>query len=160
MKEINPVCFLRNVLSSRPAAFADIKGSEKYPEICGKVYFYSVSCKTYLLWEIHGLPKKEPCGIFAFHIHEGKCCKSDKDMFDEAMSHYNPRKTKHPCHAGDLPPLFANDSCAFGSVLTERFKPCDVIGRTVIVHLGMDDFKTDPSGNSGERIACGEIKGL
>lgn len=43
------------------------------------------------------------------------------------------------------------------AVYTNRFYPEEVIGRTVIIHGGVDDFHTQPSGNSGEMIACGQI---
>ncbi len=44
------------------------------------------------------------------------------------------------------------------TVYTGRFFPEDVIGRTVIIHEKADDFHTQPSGDAGEMIACGEIK--
>ena len=43
-------------------------------------------------------------------------------------------------------------------VFTDRFQPQDVVGRTVIIHDQPDDFTSQPSGNSGEKIACGEIE--
>ena len=43
-------------------------------------------------------------------------------------------------------------------VYTDRFYPEDVIGKTVIIHSEPDDFRTQPSGDSGEKIACGRIE--
>ncbi len=84
-------------------------------------------------------------------------------MFSSVMSHYNPFECNHPYHAGDLPPLFANDVYAFSVFLTNRFNLSDVIEKTMIIHGNPDDFTTQPSGNAGEKIACGVItscKGL
>ena len=47
---------------------------------------------------------------------------------------------------------------AYLSVLTDRFNVSDIIGRTVIIHNMPDDFTSQPSGNAGEKIACGVIK--
>lgn len=81
------------------------------------------------------------------------------DPFADAMSHYDPRGCAHPYHAGDLPPLFGNNSFALSVFLTDRFSVHEVIGRTVIIHDHPDDFTTQPSGNSGTKIACGVICG-
>ena len=105
--------------------------------------------------EISGLPQNSKTGFFALHIHEGKKCGGQ--AFAETGGHYNPRGAAHPCHAGDLPPLLGCNGRAFMAVLTERFTPWDVIGKTVIVHEGVDDFTSQPAGNAGKRIACGVI---
>ena len=63
----------------------------------------------------------------------------------------------HPEHAGDFPPLLSCGGAAWMAVYTNRFYPEEVIGRTVIIHGGVDDFHTQPLGNSGEMIACGQI---
>ncbi len=73
-------------------------------------------------------------------------------------THYNPGGCEHPRHAGDLPPLFGNDGAAVSLFLTSRFSVEDVIGKTVIIHDSPDDFTTGPSGNAGEKIACGVIR--
>ena len=44
------------------------------------------------------------------------------------------------------------------AVVTDRFTISDIIGRTVVIHKSPDDFTTQPSGNAGAKIACGEIK--
>ena len=71
---------------------------------------------------------------------------------------YNPEKEEHPRHAGDLPPVLSNDGTAWMEIYTGRFYPMDVVGRTIVLHEMPDDFKTQPSGDSGMKIACGEIK--
>lgn len=77
--------------------------------------------------------------------------------FPHSGSHYNPNDCPHPYHAGDLPPLFGANGFAFSVFLTDRFTVHEIIGKTVIVHASPDDFQTQPSGNAGEKIACGEI---
>lgn len=151
-----------SVLRCRPCASASIDGSDEYPNVKGLVRFYQTKCGVLVCAEVFGLPACEnQCEkrIFAFHIHSGSCCKGDmEDPFANAMTHYNPDDCEHPCHAGDLPPLFGNNGYAFSIFLTDRFSVKEIIGRTVIIHSNPDDFITQPSGNSGEKIACGEIK--
>ncbi|MBO5065716.1 MAG: superoxide dismutase family protein [Clostridia bacterium] len=100
--------------------------------------------------------------VFAFHIHEGKACGSlcGDEPFKDAGAHFNPCDCPHPYHKGDLPPLFGANGKAFSMFLTDRFKVADTIGKTVVIHKNSDDFTTQPSGNSGERIACGVIMPL
>lgn len=148
-------------LNGMPEAYAQVKGSDKYPDIQGRVYFFEVYGGTIVMAEIYGLPDEEmPEGrFFAFHIHEGAECKGNaQDPFADAGMHYNPENTEHPEHAGDLPPLLSTHGAAWSAVYTGRFYPDDIVGRTVIVHSKPDDFKTQPSGDSGEKIACGEIR--
>ena len=73
--------------------------------------------------------------------------------------HYNPLGCPHPYHAGDMPPIFGAAGYAFSAFVTDRFTVRDVVGRSVILHGSPDDFTTQPSGNAGEKIACGEIMG-
>ena len=142
-------------------AVAQIKGSSKYPDISGTVQFYECSSGIIVTARIFNLPYSDiPCSnrIFGFHIHEGESCSGNmEDPFADAMTHYNPGNCMHPYHAGDLPPLFGNKGHAYMSVLTNRFTIDEILGKTVIIHAQPDDFKTQPSGNSGEKIACGII---
>lgn len=145
----------RRKMQPRQAA-AYIRGSERYPGIRGTVTFRTVSRGVLVTAEVYGLPDKN--GIFAFHIHSGSSCTGNStDPFADADGHYNPIGRPHPYHAGDLPPLFGNNGYAYMSVLTDRFTIEDIIGRVVIIHADPDDFKTQPSGNAGEKIACGKI---
>ncbi len=144
-----------------PSACARVAGSPRYPGIHGDVCFYQADPGVLVVASIVGLPQGGgPCAsdIFGFHIHEGApCAGTADDPFADVGSHYNPRGCPHPAHAGDLPPLFGNGGTAFMSVLTSRFTIREILGRSVIIHAAPDDFTTQPSGNSGEMIACGQI---
>lgn len=149
-------------LNGLPEAFAEIQGSDKYPEIHGMVYFFEVYGGTIVMAELYGLPDEEmqeQGKFFAFHIHEGgKCAGTAEDPFADTGMHYNPEHMEHPEHAGDLPLLLSTHGAAWSAVYTGRFNPDDVVGRSVIVHAKPDDYRTQPSGDSGEKIACGEIR--
>ena len=89
----------------------------------------------------------------------GTSCTGNKDdEFANSKAHYNPNKCPHPYHAGDLPPLLENNGTAYMSVLINKFKLKDIIGKVLIIHDMPDDFSTQPSGNSGKKIACGKIE--
>jgi superoxide dismutase, Cu-Zn family len=109
-----------------------------------------------------------PHGGHGFHVHTtGKCEPPD---FKSAGPHFNPDQTKHGFmtpegpHAGDLPNLHVP---ADGKLQVEVLEPnvtlsgeaplLDADGSALVIHAGADDYKTDPAGNSGNRIACGVI---
>ncbi len=144
-----------------PDGVAVLRGSAAYPELRGTVWLYQTGKGAFLVAEIGGLPHgEESCGtpIFAFHIHGGGACTGTGDRpFMDAGSHYDPGNCPHPFHAGDLLPLFGVDGYAFSAVLTGRFRVKEVLGKTVVIHAGRDDFKTQPSGEPGLMIACGVI---
>jgi superoxide dismutase, Cu-Zn family len=113
--------------------------------------------------------KALPEGLHAVHIHAvGKC---EGPAFTSAGGHFNPLNKKHGLksadgpHAGDLPDMYVNktgvgryealmENITLGSGETSIF---DADGSAIVVHAGPDDNMTDPSGNSGDRIACGVI---
>lgn len=143
-------------------AIAKIKGGKEYPEIKGMVYFKESKNGVLVTAKISGLPQSgNLClgNFFGFHIHEGTSCTgNNKDEFADSKTHYNPNNCLHPYHAGDLPPLLENQGYAYMRVLVDKFKISDIIGKTVIIHDSPDDFNTQPSGNSGKKIACGVIE--
>lgn len=152
------VMFMENITRG---AYAKIKGGKEYPDISGEVYFDTDEKGVIVTATVSGLPRKNPlcAGIFAFHIHAGNACTGDSENeFKNAGGHYNPSNLRHPCHAGDLPPLFSNDGSAYMQVLTDRFGINEIIGKTVIIHMDVDDFTSQPSGNAGKMIACGVIE--
>ncbi|WP_283608778.1 superoxide dismutase family protein [Faecalispora anaeroviscerum] len=153
---------LQNTGRRTPDAHAVIKGSAAYPELCGTVRLHQMADGVLVSALIHGLPQGKgscPVNVFGFHIHEGKACTgNDKDPFADSGGHFNPGNCPHPAHAGDMPPLFGNQGTAYLSFFTDRFTVSQVIGRTVIIHSHPDDFTTQPSGDSGTKIACGLIE--
>lgn len=66
----------------------------------------------------------------------------------------------HGNHAGDFPVLFSNNGSSRMSFFTSKFKVADIIGRSVIIHESPDDYRTQPAGNSGRKLACGVIRRL
>ena len=111
-----------------------------------------------------------PAGEHAFHIHAvGKC----EPPFTTAGGHFNPTGKKHGMmaaegqHAGDMPNLHIPASGELAvevlnaAVTLEKGKPnslFDADGSAMVIHAGKDDYKTDPIGEAGGRIACGVVQ--
>lgn len=138
----------------KPGAVARVAGGSQAPCLYGSVKFYQMGKHVLVVADVCGLPRSET-GIFALHIHEGKCCSGEN--FADTGGHYNPESKPHPSHAGDLPPLMSCEGRAFLAVLTGRFCLPEIIGRTVVIHSGPDDFHSQPAGDAGDKIACGVI---
>lgn len=110
-------------------------------------------------------------GEHAFHFHEkGTCTAPD---FKSAGDHFNPSKSKHGhdmaggAHAGDMPNLIANSDGEaklefVNTSVTLKKGPKNSLlksgGTSLVIHANADDYKSQPAGNAGDRIACGEIK--
>ena len=143
----------------RPVARAALRGSDANPGLTGEVLFSPYGRGTLVVVRALGLPSSQFLGL---HIHENGGCDAGGDVpFSTAGGHYDPHQVQHPFHAGDLPPLFvSSDGLAVEAVYSDRFRPNQVIGRSVIVHGMADDFRSQPAGDSGMRIACGIIQAL
>jgi superoxide dismutase, Cu-Zn family len=125
----------------------------------------SAAGKLYIRADINGLPSNRQ---FGFHVHEKGDC-SDNGM--GAGGHFNPQGKAHgrsdstDRHAGDLPNLSSNGEgiamFAFTTdLLTVAPGPRSVANRAIVIHESPDDFKSQPAGNSGKRIACGVIRSV
>ncbi|EDS76859.1 copper/zinc superoxide dismutase [Clostridium botulinum C str. Eklund] len=150
-------------------AVAHVHGGPNNPNLKGIVYFYPVLGGTEVSVSIQGLPNykpatptTQPIGPFGFHIHSVGCCDigDPNNPFTCASGHWNPDNQPHGNHAGDFPVLFSNHGICKMSFFTDRFNPKDIIGLSVIIHENPDDYRSQPSGNSGKRIACGLIEQL
>ena len=129
----------------------------------GTVNFVQKGDKVVVTARVSGLAP----GGHGFHIHEKGDCSSGDGM--SAGGHFNPQGKPHAQpttadrHAGDMPMLVA-DSAGNASftaeldVITIGGGSADVVGKGVIVHKDPDDFKTQPTGNSGARVACGVVR--
>lgn len=158
---------------ARLMAVATLKGSAEFPLVRGRVSFYALPDATFVLVQVSGLPQPAMASesevpscanpFVGIHIHEGGSCtplsnENGMTAFEDAGGHLNPRNCPHPAHLGDLPPLLVDRGNALSAIVTSRFRVSDLIGHTVIVHRMPDDLRTQPSGASGERIACGLIR--
>ncbi|MEA2711088.1 MAG: superoxide dismutase, Cu-Zn family [Phycisphaerales bacterium] len=157
--------------SGKPTAVAHLetaKAASTQPawgKPTGTVTFTQVGDnKVKAAYDIKGLAP----GKHGFHIHDkGDLSAAD---FSSAGPHFNPTKHKHDGttgderHAGDLGNVDADTSGnAKGNVTVEGLTigsgaATDIVGRSIVVHEKADDMKTDPSGNSGARIAAGVIE--
>lgn len=151
----------------RKATVAEIKGGPLAPSIKGFVYFIDVPGGTEVCAYIDGLPPYQPAigdegpiGPHGFHLHERGTCEvgDPADPFQAAGHHWNPDNQPHGNHIGDFPVLFSNNGFARMCFFTNRFKPWDVVGRAVIIHQKPDDYRSQPAGDAGKRLACGVVK--
>lgn len=133
--------------------------------IKGEVFFYQYPDMTvHVFGKITGLPKNR---TFAIHVHQFGDCSSPKASgghFDPYHSgkHGNPKDPIGTHHSGDMPNIKSNAKGeATLDFRTKAFtvvpSPYSVLGRAVIIHAGADDYKSQPAGNAGPRIACGVI---
>ena len=108
-----------------------------------------------------------PHGIHGLHVHAvGRC---DPPEFTSAGGHWNPADKKHGMnnpagpHAGDLPNVEVAANGVLNATVTlpnaTMAALLDADGSALVLHAGPDDYVTDPSGNSGARIACAVIQG-
>jgi Cu-Zn family superoxide dismutase len=148
-------------MMSRPTAVAPMSPTQGQTAK-GNVVFHDLGGEVMVHARLSGL---KPNGEHGFHIHEkGDCSAPDATS---AGGHYNPTAKPHgpqsgEHHAGDMPSLKADGSGNVDQKFTLRGVSvgpgaADIVGRGVIVHAQPDDFTTQPTGNSGGRIACGVI---
>lgn len=130
-------------------------------QVSGIVIFTKTDDGVRVVADVQGLTP----GKHGFHVHEcGDCSAADGSS---AGGHFNPGKMNHGApmdmmrHEGDLGNLEADASgkahLEFVDPMIKLDGPGSVIGRSMIVHAKEDDLKTQPTGNSGPRIACGVI---
>lgn len=149
-------------LSSKPAAVANLEPTTGNTAR-GTVTFTQDGDEVRVRATVSGL---KPGAEHGFHVHEKGDCSSGDGM--SAGGHYNPTGQPHgpqrsAHHAGDMPSLKAD---AYGNAnVTFELKgvaigsgPADLVGRGLIVHRDPDDYTTQPTGNSGARIACAVIQ--
>lgn len=134
-------------------------------KIFGEIKIEELKDEIKVTTDIKGL---KPDAKLGFHIHEKGVC-SGPD-YKSAGDHLNPDKHEHGRpesalrHLGDMGNLVTNNQGVSRQViLLPKSNENDVkqiIGKAILIHEKEDDLKTSPSGNSGERIACGIIKAI
>ncbi len=135
--------------------------------VVGTATLTEVGGAVRVVLEVRGLA----AGVHGVHVHEiGRC---EPPTFTSAGGHFNPDRRQHGLHnprgphAGDLPNITVGGGIGRLETTTERFTirpgPTSVLdanGSALIVHGSPDDERTDPTGNSGSRAACGVIVGI
>lgn len=148
--------------SGGAVAVAEVKPTQGNT-ISGKVQFKQNSGSVHVTVDLVGFAPNSEHG---FHVHERGDCSAPDGM--SAGGHFNPEGVAHgfyqhpPHHAGDMPNLKGDDKgevhTSFDlTYLSVGSGGSDVVGRSVIVHRDPDDYKSQPAGNSGPRLACGVI---
>lgn len=145
-----------------PVAVADLAPT-KGNAVTGRITFTQMGPVVRVAGEVRGLaPNKE----HGFHVHDKGDCSSGDGM--SAGGHFNPTGKAHGAHhhsehhAGDLVSLVADaqgvTKVSFDSPTISVAEGASAVsGRGLIVHRDPDDFKTQPTGNSGPRVACAVI---
>jgi Cu-Zn family superoxide dismutase len=148
---------------SGPAAVANLAATAGNTA-AGRITFTPKGDKVVVFAKVSGLAP----GPHGFHIHEKGDCSAPDGM--SAGGHFNPQGKPHgnpgmaDHHAGDMPMLVADGTgeatltAEIDGVTIGGAAASDIVGRSVIVHKDPDDFKTQPTGNSGARVACGVIR--
>ena len=146
-------------------AMATLSGTKPDTTVSGTVRFTPDGNQLKMDLQI-SVPKKANSSV-AVHIHEHADC---GDMGKHAGGHWNPTGENHgkwgegAFHSGDIGNIQL-DGSGNGSVqlTSDRWSiggdaKKDILNKTIIVHSGVDDYKSQPAGNSGERIGCGVIQ--
>ena len=145
------------------AASAVIRGADG--QQIGTASLTETAAGVRLALQLRGLPP----GEHGIHVHAVATCEGP--AFTSAGGHFNPTSSQHGlrnpagAHAGDLPELVvaANGTATYATTtnrLTLSAGPLslfDADGSSIVIHADPDDHMTDPTGNSGARIACGAI---
>ena len=161
---VSCLCFLTACATqpqgpSASAQLAPTKGSMT----SGLVTFTQTGSNVLVNADIRGL---KPNAEHGFHIHDKGDCSSGDGM--STGGHFNPTTQPHGAHgtgnhhSGDLPSLVADANGVAklrfeSSTITIDSGVTNIIGRGLIVHRDPDDYKTQPTGNSGPRLACAVI---
>ena len=163
---VSPV-FAQGVFAQGKGEIATAQLKTRDGKAAGEVTLHQTPNGVLIRASFDGLP----AGEHAIHLHEkGSCQPPD---FESAGGHFAPDGRRHGfkdqkgAHAGDLPNVDIPESGTasvemFTSRVTLRSGKASLLdrdGAAVVVHARPDDYTTDPAGNAGDRIACGEIKG-
>ncbi|HYL06088.1 MAG TPA: superoxide dismutase family protein [Thermoanaerobaculia bacterium] len=152
--------------TAAPQATAKLESADD-PKLSGSVTFTQLADAVRVVVVVAGVDKPGPHGI---HLHENGKCEHDPagKHYTSAGGHFNPTAAEHACrestthHAGDFGNIeIKPDGTGHLEVVTSMLSlkgPNSPVGKAVVLHTGEDDCKTQPTGNSGGRLACGVVE--
>lgn len=161
--QTSPASSTRPTPSASDIAVAEVSDSQSRP--VGQARFQQISSGVLMHLELKGVP----AGTHALHVHEVGTCEAPS--FESAGDHVSDAEKQHGFfnamgpHAGDLPNVevpadghVTVEHLLGGLTLKGAHPLLDDDGASLVLHAAKDDYRTDPAGNSGDRIACGAIK--
>jgi superoxide dismutase, Cu-Zn family len=144
---------------------ATAKFSDEAGSAIGEATLTATSAGVLISLDLKGLPSGK---WMAFHVHETGTCDA-MGHFDSAGGHFNPAGAKHGFlepggpHAGDMPNQLTGPDGTLRTQILNAMVSLDgsqnsIIGRALMIHAGEDDYKSQPAGNAGARLACAVIQ--
>lgn len=146
-----------------PVAIAKLE-AKSGSTVAGEAKFFVTGMETRVELDLESTMP----GVHAVHLHEKGDCSDDKA--ENAGPHWNPSGHQHgqlgqpPSHLGDIGNIEVRQngkgklvfSTSLWSVGTKAEN--DIMGKALVVHDDVDDFRSQPAGNAGDRIACGVVR--
>lgn len=147
------------------AAAATLEGAPEDTDFAGTITVMPEGNGVRIVADVRGVDRD---GRHGFHVHEtGECAHGEgSGHFTSAGGHFNPNNAEHTCppteprHAGDLGNIEITNGTGRLDVTTNLLTlsgPNSVVGKAIILHANEDDCQTQPTGNAGDRLACGVV---
>lgn len=150
---------------AQEAATATLQGAPADTDFQGTITFTPEGNGVRVVAHLEGV---DVDGEHGFHVHQtGECTHGEGDKhFTTAGGHFNPANVEHACppteprHAGDLGNIQVSGGTGHleqTSTLISLTGENSVVGKAIILHAKADDCKTQPTGDAGDRLACGVV---
>lgn len=142
-----------------------LQGSPDDTDFAGTVTIHPAGTGVHLVADVAGVDTDGKHGI---HVHENGQCDHEGEggqHFTSAGGHFNPAGADHACppteprHAGDLGNIEVSGGKGHLELSVTNLTLEQVTGKAIILHANEDDCKTQPTGNAGDRLACGVAGG-
>lgn len=147
-----------------PAMTATLQGAPDDTDFSGTVTLTPDGTGVRVVAELSGV---DTDGQHAIHVHENGMCDHEAGgkHFTSAGSHFNPAGAEHACppteprHAGDMGNVAISGGSGRLELTLNNVTADQLAGKAIILHAKQDDCKTQPTGDAGDRLACGVVGG-